>query len=112
MPAVDILNSATKETVATIPDADEAVVAEALPAAQSAQSAWDATPGVERAALIREIGSVIEDHVEDIGDILMSEQGKPKSAAEGEVAGTITLADYAAGWCCSTKRSSTTAASR
>ena len=97
-PAVDILNPATEETIATIPDADEAVVAEALSAAQSAQAEWDATPGVERGALIREMGDVLEAHTGDIGEILMAEQGKPKSAADGEVAGTVTLADYAAGW--------------
>ena len=97
-PEIDVLNPATEDVVATIPDADEGVVAEALAAAQAAQDEWGATPGVERAEVIRDIGSVIEDHVGDIGDVLMAEQGKPKSAADGEVTGTLTLADYAAGW--------------
>ncbi|MFC7132817.1 MULTISPECIES: aldehyde dehydrogenase [Salinibaculum] len=97
-PEIDVLNPATEDVVATIPDADEDVVAEALAAAQAAQDEWGATPGVERAEVIRDIGSVIEDHVGDIGDVLMAEQGKPKSAADGEVTGTLTLADYAAGW--------------
>jgi len=95
---VDVLNPATEDVIATIPSADESVVGEALAAAQDAQETWGATPGVERAEVIRDIGSVIEDNVSDIGDILMAEQGKPKSAADGEVTGTLTLADYAAGW--------------
>ena len=97
-PAIEVSNPATEETIATIPSADEALVEEALSAAQSAQDEWGAMPGVERADVIRDIGGVIEDHVEDIGDVLMAEQGKPRSAAHGEVTGTLTLADYAAGW--------------
>jgi lactaldehyde dehydrogenase/glycolaldehyde dehydrogenase len=97
-PAVDVLNPATEETITQIPEADESLVEEALDAAHRAQETWGATPGVERAEVIRDIGSVIEDHVGDIGDILMAEQGKPKSAADGEVTGTLTLADYTAGW--------------
>jgi lactaldehyde dehydrogenase/glycolaldehyde dehydrogenase len=97
-PDVDVLNPATEETIATIPSADEALVEEALSAAQAAQDEWGAMPGIERAEVIRDIGSVVEDHVEDVGDVLMAEQGKPRSAAHGEVTGTLTLADYAAGW--------------
>jgi lactaldehyde dehydrogenase/glycolaldehyde dehydrogenase len=97
-PAIDVLNPATAETITQIPSADEALVEEALDAAQTAQDEWGAMPGIERAEVIRDIGSVIEDNVSDIGDILMAEQGKPKSAADGEVTGTLTLADYAAGW--------------
>jgi len=97
-PEHDVLNPATAETIASIPSADEALVNEALAAAQDAQDEWGATPGVERAEVIRDIGSVIEANVGDIGDVLMTEQGKPKSAADGEVAGTLTLADYTAGW--------------
>jgi NAD-dependent aldehyde dehydrogenases len=43
-PTVDIHNPATEETIATIPDADEAVVAEALSAAQSAQESGTRHP--------------------------------------------------------------------
>jgi lactaldehyde dehydrogenase/glycolaldehyde dehydrogenase len=97
-PEIDVRNPATEEVIATIPNAGGDVVADALTAAREAQDEWAATPGVERAEIIREIGSVVEDNVGDVGDVLMAEQGKPKSAADGEVSGTITLADYAAGW--------------
>lgn len=97
-PAVDVLNPATEESLTKIPSADEGLVEEALTAAQTAQAEWGSTPGVERAETIRAIGSVLEDNVSDIGDVLMAEQGKPKSSADGEVTGTLTLADYAAGW--------------
>jgi|AntRauTorcE11897_2_1112592.scaffolds.fasta_scaffold10760_2 lactaldehyde dehydrogenase/glycolaldehyde dehydrogenase len=95
---IDVQNPATEETIASVPSADDALVEEALTAAQSAQDEWGAMPGVERADVIREIGSVVEDNVDAIGDVLMAEQGKPRSAAHGEVEGTLTLADYAAGW--------------
>lgn len=95
---VDVLNPATEETITAIPDADASVVADALTAAQDAQEEWGARPGVERAEVIRDLGTVLEAHVGDVGDVLMAEQGKPKSAADGEVSGTLTLADYTAGW--------------
>jgi len=97
-PEIDVVNPATEATVATVPSAPPDLVEDALAAAQSAQAEWGATPGVERAELIRDIGEVLEANVGDIGDVLMAEQGKPKSAADGEVTGTLTLADYAAGW--------------
>ena len=97
-PAVDVLDPATEAVLTSIPSADESVVEEALTAAQRAQEKWGDTPGVERAQVIRDIGQVVEDNVPEIGDILMAEQGKPKSSARGEVMGTLTLADYTAGW--------------
>ncbi|MEZ3162337.1 aldehyde dehydrogenase [Halorubrum sp. RMP-47] len=97
-PEIDVQNPATQETIATIPNADQELVQEALLAAKSAQDSWGTTPGADRAAVIRDIGDTLEANVGDIGDILMAEQGKPKSTADGEVEGTLTLADYAAGW--------------
>jgi len=96
--AVDVVNPATEETLESIPVADESVVEAALAAADAAQETWEETPGGERAALVREIGELVESHVGDIGDVVVAEQGKPKSTADGEVAATVTLADYAAGW--------------
>ena len=95
---IEVLNPATEDVLASIPIADEGIVSDALVAAQEAQQEWGNTPGVERADVIRDIGDVIEAHVGEIGDLLMAEQGKPKSAADGEVEGTLSLADYTAGW--------------
>ena len=96
--AVDVLNPATEETLASIPSADDALVEEALAAAAAAQAEWGARPGVERAEVVRDIGEVVADSVDAIGDVIVAEQGKPKSTADGEVSATVTLADYAAGW--------------
>lgn len=97
-PDINVQNPATQETITTIPNADQKLVNEALLAAKSAQDSWETTPGAERAVVIRDIGDILEANVSDIGDILMAEQGKPKSTADSEVEGTLTLADYVAGW--------------
>ena len=95
---VAILNPATEEVLASIPVAEQSLVEEALTAAQNAQQTWGDTPGVERADVIRDIGDVLDEHQQEIADVLVAEQGKPQSSAEGEVAGTVDLATYTAGW--------------
>jgi lactaldehyde dehydrogenase/glycolaldehyde dehydrogenase len=97
-PEVDVLNPATEAILEPIPVADQETVERALQAAQDAQNGWGETPGVKRAEVIRNIGSVIEEHVSELGDLLVAEQGKPKSTADGEVAATVGLASYTAGW--------------
>lgn len=95
---VAVTNPATGEELEAIPMAENDLVDDALAAAEDAQSDWGSTPGVERAATIRKIGDVLENHVEEVGDILVAEQGKPKSTAYGEVRATVDLASYVAGW--------------
>jgi lactaldehyde dehydrogenase/glycolaldehyde dehydrogenase len=95
---VAVLNPATEATLESVPVADRDTVEAALTAAQDARDSWGETPGIERAEVVREIGAVVEDHVGELGDLLVAEQGKPKSTADAEVAGTVDLAGYTAGW--------------
>lgn len=91
-------NPTTEAELATIPVAPTEVVDDALAAAAHAQNEWAEKPGIERANVLREIGAVVEDHIVELADLLVAEQGKPFSAAKGEVAATADLARYVAGW--------------
>jgi lactaldehyde dehydrogenase/glycolaldehyde dehydrogenase len=95
---IDILNPATEEVLTSIPEASDDLVEEALTGAITAQDEWGDTPGVERANLVRKIGDIIDQHTDQIADLVVAEQGKPKSTARGEVAATGDLAQYVAGW--------------
>jgi lactaldehyde dehydrogenase/glycolaldehyde dehydrogenase len=96
--SVPVINPATEEELATIPVASKTQVNAALDAASTAQKSWQNVPGVERARAIREIGKTVAASKEAVAQLLLKEQGKPLSTARGEVAATIDLADYVAGW--------------
>lgn len=91
-------NPATAEELTTIPVATSTEVEDALDAAAAAQSTWSDRPGIERAAVLRQLGSVVEESIDEIAALITAEQGKPLSAARGEVRATPDLAEYVAGW--------------
>jgi lactaldehyde dehydrogenase/glycolaldehyde dehydrogenase len=95
---IDVTNPATEETVDSVPSATVAEVDAALAAAAGAAREWDRTPAQERGQLVREVGAVIEDHSEELADLVVEEQGKPVSTARGEMAGAADLAAYMAEW--------------
>ncbi|WP_192498510.1 aldehyde dehydrogenase [Halorussus halophilus] len=95
---VDVLNPATENVIASIPNGSTDLVEDALSAADDAQDEWGDVPGVERANALRDIGDLIDEHTDEIADLLVAEQGKPTSTAQGEVAATVDLAQYVAGW--------------
>lgn len=93
-----VVNPTTEEELTTVPVATDREVDNALAAAAGAQDAWADRPGIERANIIRDIGAVVEAHVDELADLLVTEQGKPFSSAKGEVGATADLAEYIAGW--------------
>lgn len=95
---IAVQNPATEATIAEIPVATDTEVETALEAASRAQSEWSKRPGIERANVLREIGSIVEEITDDVADVLVAEQGKPTASARSEIAATADLADYVAGW--------------
>ncbi|WP_433632928.1 aldehyde dehydrogenase [Halomicrococcus sp. NG-SE-24] len=95
---IAVENPATEDELTNIPVATASVVEDAFDAAEQAQSEWASRPGIERATVLREIGAVVEEHADDIAEIITAEQGKPLASARGEVTATADLAEYVAGW--------------
>jgi lactaldehyde dehydrogenase / glycolaldehyde dehydrogenase len=95
---IAVQNPATEATIAEIPVATDTEVETALEAASHAQSEWSKRPGIERANVLREIGSVVAEATDDVADVLVAEQGKPAASARSEIAATADLANYVAGW--------------
>ncbi|MFP1645098.1 NAD-dependent succinate-semialdehyde dehydrogenase [Pontitalea aquivivens] len=81
----DVINPATGETIATLPDMGAAETAEAIAAAHAAQGEWAARTGKERAAVLRRLYDLMVAHADDLATLITAEMGKPWPEARGEV---------------------------
>lgn len=88
-----VINPATGEAFALAPRASLAQLDEAVAAAKAAFPAWAARPIGERQDHIRAIGDCMKTHREELIDLLILEQGKPRANAQGEVDGSIYWCD-------------------
>lgn len=89
-----VVNPATGETIAAVPEATTADVDRALAAARRAQPAWGAMAPIERAMVMRKVADLIRRDAEKLARIVVSEQGKPISEARGEVGGAAEFFSY------------------
>ena len=89
-----VLNPATEEIVAQAPEGTRDDARAALEAARAAQPAWEALPGVQRAAYLTRIASLIREQSERLARLVVQEQGKPLVEARGEIGGTAGFFDY------------------
>ena len=80
-----IVNPATGETLARVPDMGAAETRLAIEAAHRAFPAWQARSASERAGLLRRWYELMVANQEDLGRILTAEQGKPLPEAQGEI---------------------------
>ncbi|HET7136830.1 MAG TPA: aminobutyraldehyde dehydrogenase [Gaiellaceae bacterium] len=82
---LDVLNPATGETIAQVPNMSAAEVDEAVERAKKALPEWlDATPK-ERSELLHKLADVIEDNAEELAQIESRNVGKPLMASRDEM---------------------------
>jgi 1-pyrroline dehydrogenase len=81
----EIINPATGETIAEVPQGSQADVDRAVEAAKQAAPEWrDATPA-ERAEVLLKLADVIDEHAEELAEIESRNVGKPLGAARDEM---------------------------
>jgi 1-pyrroline dehydrogenase len=82
---LDVLNPATGETIAQVPNMSAEEVDEAVDRAKKALPEWlDATPK-ERSELLHKLADVIEDNAEELAQIESRNVGKPLMASRDEM---------------------------
>ncbi len=86
---IEVLDPATDDVVATVPDSGPAETIAAIDAAAKAYETWRLVPVSERAAITRRFADSILADRERIAGIITREQGKPLTEARVEI-------DYAA----------------
>jgi betaine-aldehyde dehydrogenase len=77
---MEVLNPATAETMAEVPESSVEEVDAAVEAARAAFAGWAATPPGERAAALLALADRIEENSEELADIEARNAGKPRQA--------------------------------
>ncbi len=82
---IDVVNPATGETIATVPNASAEDVDAAVERARNALPDWlEATPG-ERAELLLKLADVISDNAEELAQVESRNVGKPLMVSRDEM---------------------------
>lgn len=83
----EVVNPATEQVIAHVPDATREELERAIAEARRAFPDWAATPIETRRAMLDAVGDALLSHADMFSRLLTSEQGKPHIEAEGEVGG-------------------------
>lgn len=92
--ALESINPATGELVASYEEHTPAEVDQILTDAASAFAAWRRVPMAERTALALRLADVLEEHAEEWARLMTIEMGKPIAGARGEIAKCAWLSRY------------------
>ena len=93
---IPVLDPATNQAWAEVPDCTPHDAATALESAHRAQPSWQALPAIERARHLEALNTALEQERDHFARLLVREQGKTLREAHGEVADTIGYMRYAA----------------
>jgi betaine-aldehyde dehydrogenase len=82
---ITVLNPATEETIAELPEPGVEETDAAVASAKEAFPAWRAVAPSDRARLLRRLATLVEEHHEELARIESENVGKPIAGARGEV---------------------------
>jgi succinate-semialdehyde dehydrogenase/glutarate-semialdehyde dehydrogenase len=84
-PSSPVVNPASGETIARVPNLGAAETRRAIGAAAEALPSWSGLLAKERSAILRRWFELMLRHAEDIAQIITAEEGKPLAESRGEV---------------------------
>jgi acyl-CoA reductase-like NAD-dependent aldehyde dehydrogenase len=93
----DVLNPATEQVIAAVPDCSQEDLDRAVAAARAAFPTWAATSMDTRRKALVALGDAVMNNLDAFKRLLTAEQGKPHGDAEEEAAGTAYWFKAAAG---------------
>jgi aminobutyraldehyde dehydrogenase len=82
---IEVVNPATGEVVASVPEAGVAGAAKAVAAATAAFDGWRRTVPRDRGALMLRLGALIDERLEELAELESLDVGKPLGAARKEL---------------------------
>ncbi|WP_396021237.1 NAD-dependent succinate-semialdehyde dehydrogenase [Bacillus sp. S/N-304-OC-R1] len=83
--SIEVFNPATGELVSLVPNCGQIEAKRAVDSAYEAFKSWSQTSAYERNEYIMRWYHLIQEHKEEIAEILVMEQGKPMAEAIGEI---------------------------
>ncbi|MGE7993114.1 aldehyde dehydrogenase family protein [Pseudomonas sp. NPDC089554] len=84
-----VVNPATGEIIASVPDAGQEALDQAVQAARDAFPAWAATPWAERRKVLELFLKRMEEHQQELVALLTAETGRPLATSAWELGGAI-----------------------
>ncbi len=93
----DVINPANGEVIARAPLSGAEDVDKAVGAAKKAFEAWGATTPAERATLLLKLADAFEERAEELCDLEAMDAGKPRSAMQEEIDGSVDQLRFFAG---------------
>jgi acyl-CoA reductase-like NAD-dependent aldehyde dehydrogenase len=88
---------ANGDVLGTVPEADEAAVAQAVETAKAAYEEWRLVPAPRRGEILFRFAQVLEREKAALTDLMTREMGKVKAEAGGDVQEAIDMSYYMAG---------------
>jgi malonate-semialdehyde dehydrogenase (acetylating) / methylmalonate-semialdehyde dehydrogenase len=92
-----VFNPATGHVTATVSFASQSETQTAIQAAKAAFPAWSATPSLQRARMLFRFKALLDEHVDELANLITSEHGKVLADARGEVTRGIEVVEFACG---------------
>lgn len=92
---IEVTSPFSGEIVGTVPKGTKEDAEKALAAAKKAQAKWAKFTAVKRAEYVLELSNIMEEHKEELANLLTLEHGKPLYEALGEVSGAVGFLRYA-----------------
>ncbi|TAN34893.1 CoA-acylating methylmalonate-semialdehyde dehydrogenase [bacterium] len=92
-----VYNPATGDVIDEVPLSGGTEVASAVEAAAKAYTSWSRVPVMQRAALMFRFKALLEEHFEELAEIVTRHHGKTLDEARGELRRGIEVVDFACG---------------
>jgi malonate-semialdehyde dehydrogenase (acetylating) / methylmalonate-semialdehyde dehydrogenase len=94
---LDVLDPANGEVLARVPLSTTVDVDRAVQGAAAAYEIWRDVPVMERARLMFRVQQLCEQHLDELGELVVRENGKSIGEGKGEVRRGIDVVEFAAG---------------
>jgi succinate-semialdehyde dehydrogenase/glutarate-semialdehyde dehydrogenase len=90
----EVVNPATGEVLARLPNASSTDLDDALAAAQRGFEVWRTTPAFERAQVVKRAAVLLRERAAEIATVQTLEQGKPYTDSYQEILGAAEIFDW------------------
>ena len=90
-------NPATGEKIASVIQATPATFEQVMTQAGASFKVWCEVPAPKRGQVVRDLGNLLREYKEPLGDLVSLEMGKIKAEGHGEVQEMIDICDFAVG---------------
>ncbi|MGB0935518.1 MAG: CoA-acylating methylmalonate-semialdehyde dehydrogenase [Alphaproteobacteria bacterium] len=93
----EIFNPATGQQIATVPFAGDSEITQAIEAAKKVSASWASEPPLKRARIFFKFKQLVEDHLDTLINLIVTENGKTLHDAHGEMVRALEVIEFACG---------------